>query len=230
MSRRDPGNLKLMDDKFWHQRWESNDIGFHKDDPHHDLVKFFGRLGLQAGQSIFVPLCGKSKDLVWLRAQGVQVVGVELSRIAVEAFFAENDLQGEWTDKGGLPCCCSPGYTIYCADLYALKPQHLKCAVAAYDRGSLVALPAEMREDYAAHINSLMPSASRVLLISYEYDQIETYGPPFSVPLKEVQTLFSPHFALEVLVEENTLWSHQGLAARGVTQLTEFAVLLTKRS
>jgi thiopurine S-methyltransferase len=219
-----------MDEKFWHQRWETNDIGFHKDDPHHDLVKYFNRLGLQRGDTIFVPLCGKSKDLVWLHARGMQVVGVELSRVAVEAFFAENDLQGEWTEKGGLSCCCSPGYTIYCADLYDIRPTHLNGAAAAYDRGSLVALPTEMREDYAGHINGLMPPASRILAVSYEYDQIETYGPPFSVPLEEVRDLFSPDFELEVLVEEDTLWSHQGLSARGVTQLTEFVVLLTKGS
>lgn len=219
-----------MDSAFWHQRWETSDIGFHKEDPHHDLVKFFGRLGLQAGDTIFVPLCGKSKDLVWLQKQGVQVVGVELSRLAVEAFFAENDLPGEWTTKDGLSCCCCPGYTVYCADLFSITPKHLAGAMAVYDRGSLVALPTEMRGKYAGHIKTLMPSASRVLAISYEYDQIETYGPPFSVPLQEVEELFASNYALEVLVEEDTLWSHQGLAARGVTKLTEFAVLLTKRS
>lgn len=229
MSRRDPEDMS-MDEKFWHQRWETNDIGFHKDDPHHDLVKYFDRLGLQHGETIFVPLCGKSKDLVWLRAQGVQVVGVELSRLAVDAFFAENNLPGEWITKGGLPCCCSPGYTIYCADLHELKPDHLEGTTAAYDRGSLVALPMEMRRGYARHMDTLLPTASKILAVSYEYDQIETCGPPFSVPIDEVRELFLPNFDLEVLVEEDTLWSHKGLAARGVTQLIEFAVLLTKRS
>jgi hypothetical protein len=68
-----------------------------------------------------------------------------------------------------------------------------------------------------------------MLLISYEYDQTETCGPPFAVPLKEIDSLFGGDFSIELLLEEDTLWSHQGLAARGVTQLTEFVVLLTRR-
>ena len=135
-----------MEEGFWHQRWETNDIGFHKVEPHHDLVKFFGRLGVGPGGTVFVPLCGKSPDLVWLREQGLHVVGVELSRIAVEAFFAENDLPCEWTTLNGLPCCRAEGYTIYCGDLFALNAESLFGATALYDRGSLVALPPGMRE------------------------------------------------------------------------------------
>ena len=56
----------------------------------------------------------------------------------------------------------------------------------------------------------------------------ETDGPPFSVSQKELETLFGEDFQIEILAEEDALWSHQGLVARGVTQLTEYAVLLTR--
>lgn len=218
-----------MDEKFWHRRWETNDIGFHKLDPHHDLVKFYERLHLKAGDPVFVPLCGKSPDLVWLREQGLHVVGVELSRLAVDAFFAENRLSGEWHSVAGLSCCCADGYTIYCGDIFSMKTEHLCGSVTLYDRGALVALPDKMRDRYAQQLSVLMPSGGKMLMISYEYDQRETKGPPFSVPIDEVKKLFGNNFEIEVLVAEDTLWSHQGLAARGVTQLTEFASLLTKR-
>jgi hypothetical protein len=66
-------------------------------------------------------------------------------------------------------------------------------------------------------------------MVSYEYDQRETFGPPFSVDVGELETLFGAGFVLELLTAEDSLCSHKGLAARGVTQLTEFAVLLIRR-
>ena len=42
--------------------------------------------------SILVTLCGKSLDLLWLCEQGHDVVGVELSEIAVKQLFEENGI------------------------------------------------------------------------------------------------------------------------------------------
>ena len=75
---------------FWHNRWERNEIGFHQDETNHYLRQFFPTLNLVKGARVFVPLCGKSLDLLWLHDQGYQVVGVELSEQAVRDFFAEN--------------------------------------------------------------------------------------------------------------------------------------------
>ena len=82
---------------------------------------------------------------------------------------------------------------------------------------------------YAAHLAALLPSDSRILLIGYTYNQSETNGPPFSVSQQELETLFVEKFRIEILAEEDALWSHQGLVARGVTQLMEYAVLLTRK-
>lgn len=51
---------------------------------------------------MFVPLCGKSRDMGWLRAQGFTVVGAELSRLAVEQFFGELGLAPEISSAGRL--------------------------------------------------------------------------------------------------------------------------------
>jgi thiopurine S-methyltransferase len=218
-----------MDEKFWLERWEENDIGFHKEEPHHFLLRFLERLKVSAGDSFFVPLCGKSPDLVWLQGKGLEVVGVELSRLAVDAFIKENSLVGSWTTAAGMPCWMGQRYKLFCGDFFALTADDLGDPGAAYDRGSLVALPEAMRTAYAARLCRLMPTGSRVLMVSYEYDKIETYGPPFSVPPGEIESLFADDFEIELLLEEDSLWSHQGLAARGVTRLTEFAVLLTRK-
>lgn len=218
-----------MKEKFWLERWEQNDIGFHKEEPHHFLLRFFDALSVNAGDSFFVPLCGKSPDLVWLQGKGLAVVGVELSRLAVESFVDENQLVGDWSTAADMPCWMGQRYKLFCGDFFRLTAADLGNISSAYDRGSLVALPEEMRKGYAEHLARLMPTGSRILVISYEYDQIETYGPPFSVALTDIHKLFAADYQVELLVEEDTLWSHRGLASRGVTKLTEFAVLMTRK-
>ncbi|MDH3543619.1 MAG: thiopurine S-methyltransferase [Desulfuromonadales bacterium] len=218
-----------MDKNFWHRRWQKNEIGFHMTEPHHFLQQFFPLLQTQPTDSVFVPLCGKSPDLVWLREEGLKVVGIELSRTAIMAFFNENDLPGHWTDEAVLPFCSAEGYKLYCGDFFDLTATEVSGINAYYDRGALVALPPEMRVRYVAHMAALMPPGGRVLLISYSYNQSETKGPPFSVPQQELEILFSESFRVEILSEEDVLRSHQGLAARGVTKLMEYAVLLTRK-
>ena len=218
-----------MDKNFWHRRWQKNEIGFHMTDPHPFLQQFFPLLQTQPTDSVFVPLCGKSPDLVWLREEGLKVVGIELSRTAIMAFFNENDLPGHWTDEAVLPFCSAEGYKLYCGDFFDLTATEVSGINAYYDRGALVALPPEMRVRYVAHMAALMPPGGRVLLISYSYNQSETKGPPFSVPQQELEILFSESFRVEILSEEDVLRSHQGLAARGVTKLMEYAVLLTRK-
>lgn len=217
-----------MDQDFWHRRWKKNEIGFHMTDPHHYLLRFFSRLQMQPFETVFVPLCGKSPDLVWLRERGLNVVGIELSRTAVEAFVIEHGLTGQWSIKSGLTCFIADGYKIYSGDFFDLTAAELDGARSVYDRGSLVALPPQMRVRYAEHLAALLPSGFRVLLISYIYDQIETPGPPFSVPQTELECLFAKKFQIEILSAEDALWSHQGLASRGVTRLEEYVVLLTR--
>ena len=79
-----------MKEEYWHQRWQSNEIGFNQSQPNELLRRFFNVLNLKPGNRVFVPLCGKSVDMLWLASQGYEVVGVELTSIACEAFFNEN--------------------------------------------------------------------------------------------------------------------------------------------
>ena len=105
-----------MNKEFWFKRWKKNEIGFHLTEPHRLLRKFFSLLQTEAGETVFVPLCGKSPDMTWLHEQGHNVVGVELSRTAVEAFFSENSIVGEWTTVADMPCYCAEGFKVFCGD------------------------------------------------------------------------------------------------------------------
>lgn len=218
-----------MDKEFWLERWKKNEIGFHMSRPHAFLPRFFPRLQTVPGDAVFVPLCGKSPDLLWLHSQGLHVVGVELSRLAIDDFVTDNALAAQWQTNAELPFFFADNYRIYCGDLFTLGTADLCGARVVYDRASLVALPAEMRQRYASHLADILLPGTRLLTIAYEYNQAESPGPPFAVSLTEVEGLFGDNFSIESLVEEDTLAKHQGLAARGVTCLTEYAVLMVRR-
>ena len=78
-----------MDPDFWHQRWQARQIGFHQSAPHPFLERWWPSLNAALGSRVYVPLCGKSLDMVWLSVRGYRVVGSELSSLAVEEFFGE---------------------------------------------------------------------------------------------------------------------------------------------
>ena len=78
-----------MNPEFWIDRWQSGRIGFHQDAVHPELRDRWSELGLSPGATVLAPLCGKSLDMRWLAERGHRVVGIELSELAVRAFFEE---------------------------------------------------------------------------------------------------------------------------------------------
>src|SRR5271168_4030892 len=85
-----PRNRKIVQPEFWHDRWRTGQIGFHQSAVDRHLAAHWPTLELAAASPVFVPLCGKSLDLLWLRDRGHAVLGVELSAVAVESFCMEN--------------------------------------------------------------------------------------------------------------------------------------------
>ncbi|GGD32415.1 thiopurine S-methyltransferase [Croceicoccus pelagius] len=191
-----------MEADFWHARWDAMEIGFHEGAANDLLVRHLPSLDLPAGARVFVPLCGKARDMAWLAAQGFEVVGVELSMKAVDQFFEEMDVAPEIAGHGELTRYSAGSVTIYAGDLFALDATTLSGMDAVYDRASLVAMPASMRDDYARQIRALTPDAKR-LLITFAYDQSEMDGPPFSIDTAEVERLFAKDYDLTCLEERD---------------------------
>lgn len=205
-----------MDASFWHQRWERAEISFHKHEIHPHLERFWGRLQLAAGQRVFVPLCGKSLDMLWLAGEGHPVTGVEISPLAVAAFFEENQLQPRRFMDGPLEVWEADEVRILCGDFFALEPRHIADCAAVYDRASLIALPPAMRADYARQLSTILPAGSLTLLVTMEYDQSKRPGPPFAVTEDEVRRLYEPTAQVDLLYVEDALapdspWRRQGL-------------------
>lgn len=210
-----------MDHVFWHSRWQQNQIGFHLSAVNPRLAQHYALLPPPDAGPILVPLCGKSVDLAWLAQRGHRVVGVELSELAVRAFFAEQGMAHTIELRGALTCYRSDRITIYQGDLFALEAPELGAVAGYYDRAALVALPPPLRARYAAHLATLLPRGTQGLLVCFEYPQAERAGPPFSVETAEVHALYDDGFAVAPVAHYDILDEEPRFREAGVTALAE---------
>ncbi|MEO0387321.1 MAG: thiopurine S-methyltransferase [Pseudomonadota bacterium] len=174
-----------MDPQFWHERWARGQTAFHEADGNALLLRHLGALGLPEDARLFLPLCGKTRDIGLLRDKGFRVVGAELSARAVTQLFQDLAIKPDIKPWTGGHRYAAPGIDIFVGDIFDLEPEALGPVDAIFDRAALVALPAPMRARYAAHIAGLSRGAPQ-LLITFAYDQQAMDGPPFSVPPEEV--------------------------------------------
>lgn len=218
-----------MNRDFWLERWQSGDIGFHRAEVHDFLVKHWPALALPEGSSVFVPLCGKSVDMVWLAAHGHHVVGVELSPLAVDDFFREQGIEADTRSVGPFVVRSGGPFTIWCGDLFDLPAEAVSAVAAAYDRAALVALPASLQTRYAQKLAEILPAGAPILLVGLHYPQGEISGPPFSTPLSQVAALFGDTHTIRLVETRDGLAQSQNLKDRGVSALDEAVYLLVRK-
>lgn len=187
-----------MEPDFWHEKWASNEIGFHQSQPNPLLVAHFRTLGLRVDAQVFVPLCGKSHDMTWLLSQGFKVVGAELSENAVTAYFEELNVTPAVSEQGPLKLFEHDNIRIFAGDIFELTKQALGDISAIYDRAALVALPETLRARYAEHLMSITRTAPQ-FLICFEYDQSHMSGPPFSVSDAAVSEYYGDQYEMNLL-------------------------------
>jgi len=198
-----------MDAQFWLDLWQQGDtaaLGFHQTRVTPLLAKYWPQLEVPKGRRVLVPLCGKTLDMVWLEEQGYQVLGVELSPLAVAQFFDEQkrtpsvstSAQGQHWRAGAIE--------IICGDIFDLDQNTLAACAAAFDRAALIALPADMRARYVQHVYGNLPPAACALLLTLDYEQAQMPGPPFSVDDTEIQSLFAA-YARATLIDRRDIRS-----------------------
>ncbi|HEX5125443.1 MAG TPA: thiopurine S-methyltransferase [Rhodocyclaceae bacterium] len=219
-----------MDPGYWLDRWARNEISFHQREANSHLTYFWHELGLPSDASVFVPLAGKSRDMLWLRSHGHPVLGVELSNLAVEAFFREAGLLATNTRQGVFERSEAQGLVVLNGDFFALRAEDITGVRAIYDRGALVAFSATERPRYVAQMADLLPAGSKTLLIVVEYDQSQVDGPPFAVSEAEVRQLYGATHDIRVLHEEDVLTSSLKFRAASMPWILEKVYLLTRLS
>jgi len=205
-----------MDPQFWIESWEQGGFktSFHRPDVHPYILEHMTP-DLLAGQTVLVPLCGKSVDLLYFAQHAKAVIGVELSDEAVAQFFAENDL----TPKQRGDIFEHQNLRIYNRDLFSVGRADMPEISMLYDRASLIAFPPQMRSDYVAHVKTLLPIGAVQYINTLEYapDQGQ---PPFNVPPSEVRAYYEDMFEITHLEQQDRA-THGLIRVWGLDYVTE---------
>jgi thiopurine S-methyltransferase len=214
--------------EFWHERWRIGQIGFHQSAVDRLLKRYWPVLGLADNCRVFVPLCGKSLDLLWLRERGHSVAGVELSAVALESFCMEQGVPTRRRILDQFDVYEAAQIQLYRGDFFQLTPELLGGFSAIYDRASLISWTPELRSAYVAHVAALSKPGALTLLIVMEYPQAQMPGPPFSVSAEDIDRLYSESHAIQPLSRQDILANEPRLRSRGVTELHEVCYRLTR--
>ena len=185
---------------FWHNRWQTQQIGWHRDAYNDLLTKHWKEVDCNKDGQVLVPLCGKSLDMLWFASEGYSVVGLEMVEEAIQAFLEENELQAQTQRIDGHLHHKSKPFTIIEGDIFDLKTDKIQ-ADAWYDRAAMIAISPDKREAYVEQIRQFTKPNAAGLLITFHYPQEEMDGPPFSLSDSDVEELFSDGFELERLEE-----------------------------
>ncbi len=85
-----------------------------------------------------------------------------------------------------------------------------------------------MREIYAtSRLVNILPPATQILLITFDYPQPEMPGPPFAVSVNEVAALYREHAEIRLLAQLDVLVQNPRFQERGLSRLQENILLLT---
>jgi thiopurine S-methyltransferase len=213
---------------FWLDRWRTAQIGFHQADVDRHLTAYWPRLRLPAHGPVFVPLCGKSLDLLWLRNLGHAVKGVELSPIALESFCMEHGILATRRVLDDFDVYEADALTLYRGDFFALTPALLGSVSAVYDRAALISWNPAARESYVRHLTSLTSPGTQMLLITVEFPPEQMKGPPFPLTGDTIENLYAHHYSIEELGRHEILELEPRLKARGLTELSEVCYRMTR--
>jgi len=168
-------NAESLKPDFWRSYWEEDSITWHSPEVSPWLIRHEEALLGCSGTSkrIFVPLCGKAADMVYLLSRGHTVIGAECSGIACADFFAENRIpnyQREVVRTEPLIVrhfSSSVSISLYEADIFTLDRNVVGQVDAILDRAALVALhPSCIESKYLPLLTSLLDGNGRMLLAS----------------------------------------------------------------
>ena len=214
-------------DSQWLALWEQGDICWQRTEPDKRLKKYIHLLTKgQPSVSIFVPLCGKSLDLVWLATQGHSVMGVELSPIAARQLFEENSLPYSATEGEQFTVFKAESIklTIFVGSMFNLTPDLTGLCDAVWDCRSLVAVGVADRVNYIRIIRSILKPDGVVLLLSLEFNPIELIGPPYALSSDTVQALYGEGYSVKTLDSDdgNNVPALKNLKLSWINEVLEF--------
>lgn len=187
-----------MNNEHWIQRWEEKNIGFHEENINPLLIKYLKTLNLKHSSKVFIPLCGKTLDISWLLMLGHDIIGAELSEIAVKELFDELHLTPKISKYDNILMYSAPNINIFVGDIFDIKTSMIDKIDIIYDRAALVALPKDVRIRYTQHLRELSNNAPQILFCC-EYDQSLMNPTPFSIEEDEIKEHYENHYTIKLL-------------------------------
>lgn len=215
---------------YWQTRWIEGQSQWHSNEPHFSLVKYLEKLkDGRENLTIFVPLCGKSGDLLFLYKQGFNVIGLEGVTWVVESFFTENALE---CHKEVVPEIDGFKYEtqdgrlkVFSCDIFNMDPNVMGKVDAVFDRGSFEAIYEEDRPRYLELMAKILAPKFRIILNGYEYDNTVFKGPPRHVDHKVVQDMYGNLGKVEILEETENGTQPQRF---NLDKMTKFIYLISR--
>lgn len=195
--------MTQRDNVLWLQCWRDQRTDFTQAVTNPLLVRFWPGLNLAPGSRVFVPLCGRSLDMLWLAGLGHEVIGVELSPIAVSAFFKARKLNASRRKIGPFTLWQHGRLQVLCGDYFALTPTLLGRIDAVYDHTALTALPEDLRPAYVAQLSRIVPNHAPIFLLTTEDAAPLADLSAALVIDDEITRLYAENFAISVAYMEN---------------------------
>lgn len=181
------------------------------------LPDLWARLSIKSDARVLVPLCGKSLDLRWLTDRGHHVTGVEVSEKALRKVMQNHPQSFSKDSSHGFTIYRSESLELWQGDFLKLPVQKIQHPDVIYDKASIVALPPKMRQSYAWKVLQLCDNQTEIIVQTFEYNQDEMSGPPFSVDKEELNRHFGHRFELTLMHEQSKLEELSKFQQRGLS-------------
>ncbi|XP_053394589.1 probable thiopurine S-methyltransferase [Mercenaria mercenaria] len=195
----------VCNNKEWVKRWAEGDTPFHQSTHDRFLDEREEEMFQGRKKSIFMPLCGKTFDILWMYRNGHTVCGVEIAEQPVKEFFEENEIDHEIQaveNIGNLYKSKDGRLKLYVADLFDMSREICGQYDVVWDRRSFQAINLVDHQQYRDLLVSLMKEDTLYYLGTVEYDPTVWPGPPHSLSDEVVRDVFGEYCIIELLEEK----------------------------
>jgi len=214
-----------MDLEFWKKAWVDGRTAFHQGQTSPHLVRHLPLLNIKENDHILLPLCGKTLDLLYLQDMNLKVTGIEISELAIEQFQAEHPREYKRAQKNNFTVYQNQKLEIWNGDFFEFHSEITSPIHYVFDRAAMVALPFELRKQYAQKLCEFLKLGAKLLLVTFEYPQEKVQGPPFSVTRSEVEIFYKEFKVQEIYREAATVTGPKFVEA-GINQVENVCYLI----
>lgn len=203
---------KLLSD-FWQAKWENDDISrFDQKYPNVYLKKYLPLFNLTDNSKCVLPLCAKSVDMLYLASLGFDVIGIEISQKAIELFFRAYQIPYDFMTMDNVKVFYSKEssykITIINADLFDVRLEYFADKIELwYDRSSYIALPSNLRVDYAKYTQKNSQLIRNALMVNVSHN-LKLKFFPHSITQIEMQANFSHVYDIEKLESDHKKYNY----------------------